>query len=71
MDGSDSPWEETHVNVTRTTSKTKSCVEPYSLRTVPVCIKRNGRKINVNVVLDDLSNGTFTNEQLAEDLGLH
>ena len=45
-------------------------MESYSLRTVPVWIKGNGRKIKVNAVLDDASNETFMNEELAGALGL-
>ena len=49
---------------------TKSSVEAYSLRTVPVWVKANGRKMKVNAVLDDVSNETFMNEELAGALGL-
>jgi hypothetical protein len=45
-------------------------VECYSLRTVPIWVKGNGRKIKVNAVLDDASNETFMNEELAGALGL-
>ena len=67
--GSDHPREGARANVT-TTMNTKSSVEAYSLRTVPVWIKANGQKIKVNVVLDDTSNETFMNEELAGALGL-
>ena len=67
--GSNPPREGARANVT-TTMNTKSSVEAYSLRTVPVWIKANGRKIKVNAVLDDASNETFMNEELAGALGL-
>ncbi len=68
--GPDPPREGAHVNVTTTTLNSKSSVESYSLRKVPVWIKGNGRKIKVNAVLDDASNETFMNEELAGALGL-
>ena len=67
--GSDPLREGARANVT-TTMNTKSSVEGYSLRTVPVWIKANGRKMKVNAVLDDASNETFMNEELAGVLGL-
>ena len=67
--GSENPGEGAHTNVT-TTMNTKSSVEAYSLRTVPVWVKANGRKMKVNAVLDDASNETFMNEELAGALGL-
>ena len=67
--GCDSPGEGARANVT-TTMNTKSSVEAYSLRTVPVWVKANGRKMKVNAVLDDASNETFMNEELAGALGL-
>jgi len=44
--------------------------ELVSLRTVPVWIKGNGKKLKVNAVLDDASTGTFLNEEIAIALGL-
>ena len=40
------------------------------LRTVTIWIKANGKKVKVNVVLDDASTGTFLNEEIAIALGL-
>ena len=67
--GSDPLGEGARANVT-TTMNTKSSVEAYFLRTVPVWVKANGRKTKVNAVLDDASNETFMNEELAGALGL-
>ena len=33
--------------------------ESYSLRTVPVWMKANGRKVKIDAILDDASNETF------------
>ena len=44
--------------------------ESYSLRTVPVWMKDNGRKVKINAILDDASNETFLNEEVAGVLGL-
>ena len=44
--------------------------ESYSLRTVPVWMKANGRKVKINAILDDASNETFLNEEVAGALGL-
>ena len=44
--------------------------ELVSLRTVPVWIKANGKKVKVNAVLDCASTGTFLNEEIAIALGL-
>ena len=54
-----------HVNVTTATCNKKSNVEAYSLRTIPVWINANGRKIKVDAVLDDASNETFMNREFA------
>lgn len=40
------------------------------MRTVPVWLKANKRKIKVNAILDDASNETFLNEEVAGALGL-
>ena len=47
-----------------------SSSELVSLRTIPVWIKGNGKKVKVNAVLDDASTGTFLNEEIAIALGL-
>ena len=64
--GSDAQREGARANVT-TTMNTKSSVEAYPLRTVPLWVKANGR---TNAVLDDASNETLMNEKLAGALGL-
>ena len=52
------------------TSKQETVSEAYSLRTVPVWLKANDRKVKVNAILDDGSNETFWNEEVAGILGL-
>ena len=44
--------------------------ENVSLRTVPVWLSANGRKIKVNALLDDASSVSYVNEELAGALGL-
>ena len=44
--------------------------ESYSLRTVPVWMKANCRKVKINAILDDASNETFLNEEVVGVLGL-
>ena len=44
--------------------------EVLSLRTVPVWLKANHRKVKVNAILDDASNETFLNEEVAGVLGI-
>ena len=44
--------------------------EAYSLRTIPVWIKAQGKKVKVNAILDDASNESFLNEEVAGALGL-
>ena len=44
--------------------------EAYSLRTIPVWVKAQGKKIKVNAILDDASNESFLNEEVAGALGL-
>lgn len=41
-----------------------------SLRTVPVWVSANGKKIKVNALLDDASSLSYVNEELAGVLGL-
>ena len=41
-----------------------------SLRTVPVWIKGNRKKVEVNALLNDASTGAFLNEEIAIVLGL-
>lgn len=52
------------------TSQKETATEAFSLRTVPVWLKGNGRKVKVNALLDDGSNETFLNEEIAGVLGL-
>ena len=52
------------------TSKQETATEAFSLRTVPVWLKVNDRKVKVNAMLDDGSNETFLNEEVAGVLGL-
>ena len=40
------------------------------LRTIPVWLKKNNRKVKVNAILDDASNETFLNEEVAGMLGI-
>jgi hypothetical protein len=40
--------------------------EDYSSRTIPVWIKANGKEVKVNEILDDASNETFLNQDVAE-----
>ena len=56
--------------VTTTTGESNHKVQMHSLRTIPVWIKANGTRIKVNAVLDDASNETFLNEEVAGFLGL-
>ena len=48
--------------VTLTSCYVKTLTESYSLRTVPVWMKANGRKLKINAILDDASNETFLND---------
>ena len=41
-----------------------------SLRTIPVWLKKNNRKVKVNAILDDASNETFLNDEVAGMLGI-
>ena len=52
------------------TSKQETATEAFSLRTVPVWLKANDCKVKVNAILDDGSNETFLNEEVAGVLGL-
>ena len=44
--------------------------EAFPLRTMPVWLKVNKRKIKINAILDDASNETFLNEEVAGALGV-
>ena len=65
----DVPWEGVLV-VTMTSCNAETPTESYSLRTVPVWMKANDRKVKINAILDDTSNETFLNEEVAGVLGL-
>ena len=54
-----------------TTTYTSACKgEMNSLRTIPVWVKGKGKSVKVNAVLDDASNETFLNEEVAGFLGM-
>ena len=55
---------------TMTSCNAETPTESYSLRTVAVWMKANGRKVKINAILDDASNETFLNEDVAGVLGL-
>jgi hypothetical protein len=57
-------------NVAMMTQNPASLGEQCSLRTVPVWLKSNEKKIKVNAILDDALNETFVNENVANFLGL-
>ena len=56
--------------VTMTSCNAETPTESYSLRTVPMWMKANGRKVKINAILDDAPNETFRNEEVAGVLGL-
>ena len=53
-----------------TTCNSRCSGEAYSLRTIPIWVKAHGRKIKINAILDDASNESFLNEEVAGFLGL-
>ena len=63
------PWEGAPV-VTMTSCNAETPNKTYLLRTVPVWMKANVRKVKINAILDDASNETFLNEEVAGVLGL-
>ena len=65
-----SPQEGAPTRAHTATSKQEAVTEDYSLRTVPMWLKANDRKVKVNAILDDGSNETFLNEEVAGILGL-
>ena len=65
-----SPREGAPTRVHTATSKQEAVTEAYSLRTVPVWLQANDRKVKVNAILDNGSNETFLNEEVAGILGL-
>ena len=53
-----------------TTCNPRRSNEAYSLCTIPVWVKMLGKTIKVNAILDDASNESFLNEEVAGALGL-
>ena len=64
------PGEGAETKLTHSSVNKGNKTETYSLRTVPVWLKSKKRKIKVNAILDDASNETFLNEEVAGVLGL-
>ena len=62
--------EDSHASRAMTTHNPRSPNEAYSLRTIPVWVKAQGKKVKVNAILHDASNETFLNEEVAGALGL-
>ena len=58
---------ETRTNVTNSRNNESGAV---SLRTIPVWLKSSNRKVKVNAILDDASNESFLNEDVAGMLGI-
>ena len=65
-----SPREGAPAHTHTSTSKQETATETISLCSVPVWLKANDRKVKVNALLDDGSNETFINEEVAGVLGL-
>ena len=65
-----SSWEGAPTRAHTSTPIQSAVTEAYSLRTVPVWLKSNDRKVKANAILDDGSNETFLNEEVAGILGL-
>ena len=63
------PWEGVPVE-SMTSCNAETPTESYALRTVPMWMKANGRKVKINDILDDAWNETFLNEEVAGVLGL-
>ena len=66
MDSEQGIQEHSHI----TTLASAQNQENVSLRTAPVWLSANGRKIKVNALLDDASSVSYVNEELAGALGL-
>ena len=65
FEGEDSP-----ISQAVTTHNPRCFNEAYSLGTIPVWVKAEGRKVKVNAILDDASNESFLDEEVAGALGL-
>ncbi len=57
-------------SLTATTQNLNVAAESCSLRTLPVWLKANGKKVKVNAIMDDASNETFLNEEITSLLGV-
>ena len=55
--------------VTLTSRNAETLTESYSLRTVPVLMKANGKKVKLNAILDDASKETFVKKEVAGGTG--
>ena len=56
--------------MTMTSCNAETPTESSSLRPVPVWMKANGRKVKINAILNDASNETFLNEEVAGVVGV-
>ena len=65
-----SPQEGVSTHTHTSTSKQETAIKAFSLCTMPVWLKVNDQKVKVNAMLDDGSNETFLNEEVAGVLGL-
>lgn len=67
-----SQWKGVQTNhaVSMTTKNPKVHTSAYSVSAILVWVKANGKKAKVNAILDDGSNETFLNEELASVLGI-
>ena len=64
------PWEGAVDSRTNVTDGKRAGSEMVSLRTIPVWLKKNNRKVKVNAILDDALNETFLNKEVAGMLGI-
>lgn len=62
--------EDSSVSRAMITHNPRRLNEAYSLRTIPVWVKAQGKKVKVNAILDDASNESLLNEEVAGALGL-
>lgn len=62
--------EYSSVSRATTTHSPRRLNEAYTLRTILVWVKAQGKKVEVNATLDDASNESFLNEEVARALGL-
>jgi len=64
------PTERSHTTTTVQEKDDNSTENYIALRTVPVVLRKGGRKITVNALLDDASTKTYLNNDVAAELGL-